>query len=317
MCVCVCVCVRVCVCACACVRSCVCAFIKCVCVCVYTLTLCVYVCTGGKRPIKRKPTPADTSEKLPDFVNEAAPVICSLIVKVMKFVHLFIIKGEHGSTSGFTDPLRREEEEFHEVYELMLRVGQMPKVKPDVFKDLLPEQIRERLTAFSDCLEVSKAEEGDGKYLEPGSLLSRLLNKHCIAFAGYRPFSCMRTMKTVVVSATQVMRDICTICDVDIVERVYQSLIPVQCSKAAQKLNIVDSSLEMTSGESQHAQISAESVKLMLTTAYELLAHPTLQDSDRLGGVVRDTIDIVCGLMDDLSLWPVLLLLPSAPYPTG
>ena len=235
----------------------------------------------------------------------------------MKFVHLFVIKGEHITDSSFTDPLRQQGEEFENVYELMLRVGQMPTGKRDLFKDQLPGHVQERLTIWNDSLEVSVAEEGDNKNLEPGSLLSRILNKHCIAFAGYRPFSCVRSMKTVVMSSTQVMRDLCTVCDVDIVERVYHSLIPVQCSKAAEKLNIVDSSLDMSSAESPHAQINTESVKLMLSTTYELVGHPSLKDTALLGGVVQDTIDIVSHLIDDQSVWPVLVLLPSGSYQTG
>ena len=236
---------------------------------------------------------------------------------MMKYADLYVIHGESTleDKPRPDDPLHEDLEQMEEVYALMLRVGQTPKGWQELFRDELPVALQERLAIWIEALEVSKEDEGDNKFIEPGSLLSRILIKHLIAFAGYRPFSCVRSMKSVVVSTTRVMHDLCTICD-EVTDDVVTRLIPAACGKTAEKLHIIDPSVD-TAAESSSNMVHIESVKLMLSTAHQLVHHPTLQHSRLLGGVVENAIKLVSSLVDDPSLWPALVILPTAPYPTG
>ena len=237
----------------------------------------------------------------------------------MTYADFYVIHGEStlGDKPRPDDPLHEDLQQMKEVYALMLRVGQTPKSWRELFRDELPVALQERLATWIDALEVSKEDEGDSKFVEPGSLLSRILIKHLIAFAGYRPFSCVRSMKSVVVSTTRLMRDLCTICDVEIIDDMVTRLIPVGCGKTAEKLHIIDPSLDTSSAEGTPNMIHIESVKLMLSTAHQLVHHPALRHSRLLGGVVEDAIKLVGSLVDDPSLWPALVVLPTTPYPTG
>ena len=237
---------------------------------------------------------------------------------MMKYADLYVIHGESSleDKPRPDDPLREDLEQLKEVYALMLRVGQTPKGWQELFRDELPVALQERLATWIEALEVSKEDESDSKFIEPGSLLSRMLIKHLIAFAGYRPFSCVRSMKSVVVSTTRLMHDLFTVCD-ETMEDVVTRLIPAACGKTAEKLHIIDPSMDSPSSEGSPNMVHIESVKLMLSTAHQLVHHPALQHSRLLGGVVEDAIKLVSSLVDDPSFWPALVILPTTPYPTG
>ena len=238
---------------------------------------------------------------------------------MMAYTDLYVIHGE-GTLEDKPrpdDPLHEDLEQMKHVYALMLRVGQTAKGWQGLFRDELPVVLQERLANWKDCLEVAKEDENDSKFIEPGSLLSRILIKHLIAFAGYRPFSCVRSMKSVVMSTTRLMRDLCTLCDVEMIDEVFARLIPVGCGKTAEKLHIIDPSLDTSSAEGTPNLVQMESVKLMLSTSQQLVHHPALRHSRLLGGVVKDAIKLVSDIVEDSSLWPALVVLPTTPYPTG
>ena len=227
----------------------------------------------------------------------------------MKVINVFIIDGETESEGGgdVSEPAHEKN-----AYDLMLQVGSVPKGKRSLFVDCLPSKMKERLTIWTDALEVAKGNGEDSKFVETSTLLNYVLIKHLVAYSGYRPYSCIRSLKTVVATLSRLLHELSSICDSELVDSVVEDLIPVSCRKTAEKLALLDPIAKCSEGS--HINIKISSVKVMMVAALELVHHPA---APSLNCVVRDAIEMMKTILEDQSLWPALTLMDSTDCPTG